>query len=279
MRRKMKTSSGWRSKRVWLLPTGGNAVERARLLVEIGTSYGTVWPPAKAEQAFSEAEQLAPTLYTAVLGLCRVAQSRGWPASVRQTNFAAAAFGPVAHDAACPRGHAVAAGTTQRSGIGVSGGARQQPDDDEALRYLISRRRAAGQIEDALQILAQLAAQRPDAQWPLRERLDILEGSGKHEDALQLVMAGLPQHVGDAEWFERRGRLQKRLSRTELAVGSFRRALELKPQNPALREYLQTIDPAARSAEDLQRQFQVDVDSLIKTAARHKARRQRPRPV
>ncbi|HNN51550.1 MAG TPA: DUF3857 domain-containing protein [Pseudomonadota bacterium] len=246
------------------LPTGGNAVERARLLVEIGTSYEQSGRLQKAEQAFSEAERLAPTLYTAVLGLCRVAQSRG-VASVGYKRISPLLLS--APSLTTLRAHAdmlSRLGRHKEAESAYQVVLRQQPDDDEALRYLISRRRAAGQIEDALQILAQLAAQRPDAQWPLRERLDILEGSGKHEDALQLVMAGLPQHVGDAEWFERRGRLQKRLSRTELAVGSFRRALELKPQNPALREYLQTIDPAARSAEDLQRQFQVDVDSLIK---------------
>ncbi len=246
------------------LRTGDSPCDKARLYVDLGTGYEQANRLQQAEQAFSEAERHCPTLYPAVLGLARLAQSRGLP-SVGYRRLSALLLS--APSLQTLRAHAdmlSRLGRHREAESAYQTILKQQVDDDEAQRYLISRRRAAGQIEEALALLAATQAQRPDAQWPLRERIDILEGAGQIESALQLVMGALPQLVGDAEWFERRGRLLHRLGRSELAVASYRRSLELKPQNPTLREYLRTIDPAARSADDLQRQFQVDVDALIK---------------
>jgi len=246
------------------LPGNDALIEKARLLVEHATASEQLGRLRPAEQAFAEAERLAPGLYTASLGLSRIAQSRGL-ASVGYKRIL-----PLLHSA--PSMLTLRAHADMLSRLGRHSEAEsayqtvltQQSDDDEALRYLIARRRAAGRIDEALGLLLQVQAQRPDVLWPLRERIDILEGSGQSESALQLIAGAMPQLIGDADWFERRGRVLRKLGRTELAVASYRRALELKPQNPALREYLQVLDPAARSAEDLQRRFQVNVEALLK---------------
>ncbi len=246
------------------LPAGDTPCEKARLFVDLATAYEQANRLQQSEQAFAEAEQHCPTLYTAVLGLSRIAQSRGL-ASVGYKRLSSLLLS--APSLQTLRAHAdmlSRLGRHREAESAYQTVLKQQQDDDEAQRYLISRRRAAGQIEEALALIGQAQAQRPDAQWPLRERIDILEATGQIESALQLVMGALPQLVGDADWFERRGRLLHRLGRSELAVASYRRSLELKPQNPSLREYLRTIDPAARSADDLQRQFQVDVETLLK---------------
>jgi hypothetical protein len=54
-----------------------------------------------------------------------------------------------------------------------------------------------------------------------------------------------------------------RLGRTELAAQAYRRALEIKPQNPSLRSYLQHLDPQAHSGDDLARGFRLDVPTLL----------------
>ena len=246
------------------LPGGDEAIERARLLVEQGTTYEQAGRLRLAEQAFGEAARLVPSLYTATLGLARLAQSRGLASVGYQRILPLLESAP---SMLTLRAHAELLsrlGRHREAEAGYQAMLQQQPDDDEALRYLISRRRAAGNIEEALTLLTRLQAVKPDYHFPLRERIDILEGSGQPEAALLLLSGAMSQLVGDADWFERRGRLQHKLGRTELAVASYRRTLELKPQNPPLREYLQVLDPQARSAEDLQRQFQVEVESLLK---------------
>ena len=246
------------------LPGNEEPDERARLLVEQGTECEQSSRLQRAEQMFTEAERLAPSLYTASLGLARIAQSRGMPSIGYKRMMSLVQSAP---SMLTLRAHAEMLARLGRQSEAESAYLailKQQPDDDEALRYLVARRRAAGKIEEAVALLQQLQSIKPDAFYPLRERLDILEGSGQTEAALQLISYAMPQLVGDAEWFERRGRVLTKLGRTELAVASYRRALELKPQNPTLREYLQVLDPAARSADDLQRQFQVDIDALLK---------------
>ncbi len=246
------------------LPGSDEPVERALLLVEHGTMLEQGSRLLLAEQAFAEAERLVPSLYTAQLGLARIAQSRGMPssgykriASLKDT-FPSMQMLQAYADVLARLGRQAEAESAYAVIL------KEQPDDDEALRYLISRRRAAGKMDEALQLIERLQKVKPDAHHPLRERLDILEGAGRYEEALVLVSGAMVQLVGDAEWYERRGRLLQRLGRIELAVASYRRALELKPQNPTLREYVQVLDPATRSAQDLQRQFQVDVETLLK---------------
>lgn len=246
------------------LPGTDDPVERARLLVAHGELLEQSSRLLQAEQAFAEALRLAPSLYTAQLGLARIAQSRGMPSVGLQQTAALMKGSPSMLTMQAHAELLTRMGRQSEAESAYEAILLHQPDDDEALRYLIARKRAAGKLDEALALLDRLQKVKPDAHHPLRERLDLLEGAGRYEEALTLISGAMVQLVGDAEWHERRGRVLQRLGRTELAVAAYRRSLELKPQNPTLREYVQVIDPAARSAEDLQRQFQVDVDALLK---------------
>ncbi|HMU38624.1 MAG TPA: DUF3857 domain-containing protein [Pseudomonadota bacterium] len=238
--------------------------EKARMWVEVGLMNERASRIEQANQAFSEAARLEPKLYTATLGMARLLQARGMPGLAVQKLRALAEGVPSVAALRAYADELSKVGRDREAHAVYQNILQIQPSDEESFRFLIARKRAAGQVEEALELLGKCAALRPDAQWPVREAIDLLEGAGQLEAALQKVLAAAPQFVGDAEWLERRGRLLLKLKRTELAVASFRRSLELKPQNPSLREYLQAIDPAARSAEDLQRKFQQDLDALLK---------------
>jgi tetratricopeptide (TPR) repeat protein len=139
------------------LPGGDEAIERARLLVEQGTTYEQAGRLRLAEQAFGEAARLVPSLYTATLGLARLAQSRGLASVGYQRILPLLESAP---SMLTLRAHAELLsrlGRHREAEAAYQAMLKQQPDDDEALRYLISRRRAAGNIEEALTLLTATA--------------------------------------------------------------------------------------------------------------------------
>lgn len=241
-----------------------DSTERARLLLEIGRIYDEGQRQRQAEEAFREAARLAPRLYRAQIALAQIQASRGLLAEaerlLREVQGRHPALRPLRAlaDVISRSGRAAEAAATWKRLLELS------RDDSEALRQLLADARARGDLDEALRWLDRVRELHPDDVWPQRERVELLEGAGRLEPALALVGDLLEQLGGDPDWHQLRGRLLVRLGRAELAVQSYRRALELKPQNPGLRQYLSWLDPQARSGDDLQRQFRVEVPKLLK---------------
>lgn len=242
---------------------GSADLSPALLSFELGRVYEEGQRQLQAEQAFRGALIVAPNLHGAVLSLAQIQASRGLLGLAEEMVRAEVERHPALR---LLRGYAE---LLERGGHHPEAEAVYTrlltlcSDDTEALRALLSRARARGETDKALQLIDRLAGARPELLTPLRERADVLEGASRIEPALAVVNAAMPQLAGDPDWHERRGRLLLRLGRSDLAVGAYRRSLELKPQNPALRKYLAMLDPQARSSEDLARAFRLDVPRLL----------------
>lgn len=250
------------------LPGEAEPEERARLLFELGRIYDEGQRQRQAEQAYAEAARLRPTLYPATLALAQLQARRG----LLSEAIRLAAELSEQHQALRVR-RALAdlldrAARHSESEAAYTAILAESRDDQDAQRQLLSRARARGEVDAALSWLDKIAAQRPEAVWVPRERIELMEGAGRFELALGVASAAMNQLGGDADWHQLRGRLLVALGRVELAVAEYKRALEIKPQNPSLRSYLQHLDPQSRSGDDLARSFRIDLPALL----------QKPRP-
>jgi len=245
------------------LSQSADPTERALLLLALGRVYSEGQRQLQAEQAYSEAVAQAPALYTAILGLAEIQAGRGLLGVAEQRVAAELSRHQALRllrsyaDLLLRSGHASEAEAVYRRILLASA------DDAEALRTLFGRARGRGDATAALDLLARLEQIQPEGVAALRDRVELLEGAGQYEPALTAINAALPQLGGDPDWHERRGRLLLRLGRSDLAVQAYRRALDLRPQNPTLRKYLSHLDPQSRAGEDLARSFRVDVAMLL----------------
>lgn len=245
----------------------GDACEKALLHVELGRIYSDGQRLLQAEQAYREAIEEVPGIYSAVLGLAEIQAGRGLLAIAEQRVAAELAGTPPRHqalrllhahaDLLSRQGRFTEAEAIYRRILTFSA------DDAEAQRMLLGRARARGDTQEALAWLDRIAETQPELVTAMRERVDLLDGSGQYEPALAAWNAAQLQLGGDPDWHERRGRLLLRLGHRDLAVQAYRRALELRPQNPTLRKYLAHLDPQTHSSEDLTRAFRVDVKALL----------------
>lgn len=241
----------------------GDPRERGLLLLALGRVYMEGQRQLQAEQSFAAAATETPALYAATLGLAEIQAGRGLLSiaeqlvAAEQPRHAALRILQAQADLLMRSGRFNESEKIYRQILDASA------DDLEALRTLFSRARTRGDVNGALEWLGRLEKVQPESVQVQRDRVEILEGAGQFEPALAVLNAALPQLGGDPDWNERRGRLLLRLGRSDLAVQAYRRALELKPQNPTLRKYLGYLDPQARSSEDLARAFRVDVASLL----------------
>jgi tetratricopeptide (TPR) repeat protein len=255
------------------LGAGFPARERARLLLALGRVYEEVHREHLAEAAYAQAHALDPALYTAAIHRAQLHASRGLHAE------AARVLAEIPDPAGVQGGKGTPlrllrerAALLHRRERGPEAEAAyaalltQQADDLEALRHLLDRRKARGQLAEALALLDRIVALRPElgASWTARERVELLEGAGRTAEALAALDRMLEVLPADAELLKLRGRLLLRLSRDEEARSALRRSLALRPQDPELRAYLAHLDPQARSGEDLARSYRLEVDPLRK---------------
>jgi tetratricopeptide (TPR) repeat protein len=245
------------------LPGDGEPDERARLLYELGRIYDEGQRQRQAEQAYAEAARLRSALYPATLALAQLQAHRG------VTSEAIRLVSGLHERHRALRVQRTLADLLGRAGRHAESEAlytallAQSQDDQDAMRQLLSRARARGDVDAALGWLSKLEALAPEAVWVVRERIELLEGAGRHELALAAASAAMTQLGGDADWHQLRGRLLVALGRTELAISEYQTALAIKPQNPSLRSYLQHLDPQARSGDDLARSFRLDLPALL----------------
>jgi cellulose synthase operon protein C len=140
------------------------------------------------------------------------------------------------------------------------------------LRDLASSARVRGDLRAAGALYAEAARWRPDLTTLAIDTATMLEGQGDLKGAGAVLAAASARLPGDAGLPEELGRLLARAGKTDAALAEMRRSLELRPQNPGLRRYLETLaavrkaKPESRSVEDLAAENAADGEALARDA-------------
>jgi len=136
-------------------------------------------------------------------------------------------------------------------------------DDANARAALVQILLDRDDLEGALRLLDEARALDPaDLSTRLREA-DLLAANGRDEEAEAAYAAALKIAPEEAEILERRGQARLRARRTAEALSDFQAALELKPQNPQLKELLRAIEPAR---EPFEKPYLLDARALLAKA-------------
>jgi tetratricopeptide (TPR) repeat protein/transglutaminase-like putative cysteine protease len=146
-----------------------------------------------------------------------------------------------------------------------------QRTDVGLLRDLAAAARARGDLAEAAHLYAEAARWRPDLVSLTLDQALVLEGSGDVAGARAVLDQASRRMPGEASLLDESGRLEARAGRIEAALANLRRALELRPQNPGLRRYLETLAAErkakreTRAVEDLASRNAVDGEALART--------------
>jgi len=92
---------------------------------------------------------------------------------------------------------------------------------------------ALGQPDQALRVQEEFAAAYPKQVYAtLQPRAEILASQGRNQQAQEIIALALEYKPWDAELWMYKGGLEEQAGQQAMAVKSFRRAVELAPQNP-----------------------------------------------
>ena len=253
------------------LPALSSAAERAHVLADIGALWRSQRRDEAAVAQWQKAVTLDPGCVPAQLALAR---------EERRASLAAAALArisslpeaaqrlPLVQDARADvlssLGRKRQAEEVQRAMLAG------QRTDIGLLREVAAAARARGDLGEAARLFAEAARWRPDLISLALDQAAVLEGSGNLVGARAVLTQASRRLPGDASLPEEIGRLEARAGRIEAALASLRRALELRPQNPGLRRYVETLAAErqakreARSVEDLASSNAVDGEALAR---------------
>ena len=139
-----------------------------------------------------------------------------------------------------------------------------------ALRDLATAVRMRGDLSEAARLYREAARWRPDLVSLVYDQATAHEGRGDVAAAragLQAAMVRLPDDAGLPEEL---GRLEARRGHVKAAAAAMRRSLDLRPQNPTLRRYMEALaaEPEstreARSVDELARANAADGEALAR---------------
>ncbi len=138
--------------------------------------------------------------------------------------------------------------------------------DDEGTRGLLAQLLVEkGDVEGALEILDGSVRLDPsDLSLRLR-KADLLASNGRLEEAEQAYADAVRICPDEAEGWERRGQARLRAGRQKDALADFQRALELRPQNPRLKELVRQLEP---ERERFETPYLYDARELVKSSGR-----------
>ncbi|HUK65801.1 MAG TPA: DUF3857 domain-containing protein [Anaeromyxobacteraceae bacterium] len=140
-------------------------------------------------------------------------------------------------------------------------------DDAGARSALVQILLERADLEGALRLLEEAQALDP-ADLASRLRLaDLLASNGRESEAEAVYAGALRIAPEEAEILERRGQARLRAHRTQEALADFQAALELRPQNPQLKELVHAIEPAR---EPFEKPYLLDARALEAEAAQAK---------
>jgi cellulose synthase operon protein C len=125
-----------------------------------------------------------------------------------------------------------------------------QRTDTSTLRDLANAARGRGDLKAAADYFAEAARWRPDLTSLVFDQAAMLEGQGDFEAAREVFRSAMQRLPDDASLLEELGRLEARTGHVQDAVASMRRSLELRPQNPGLRRYLEALAAGSKKQRE-----------------------------
>jgi transglutaminase-like putative cysteine protease/tetratricopeptide (TPR) repeat protein len=253
------------------LPALTRAKDRARALAQIGRLWRSQRRDDAATARWKQAIALDASCVQAQLALAREEQDAGLSASalarvstlpedVRKLSLVQDALADILRTLGRPMEADAAVGgiyEVRRSDVGV-------------LRELAFGARRRGDLAEAARWQGEALRWRPDLTALVFDQASVLEGrsdvSGARS-ALSKAIARLPDDPGLPDEL---GRLEARAGRFEAAIANMRRSLELRPQNPGLRRYVDALIAAqrakreTRSIDDLASENAADGEALAR---------------
>jgi tetratricopeptide (TPR) repeat protein/transglutaminase-like putative cysteine protease len=139
---------------------------------------------------------------------------------------------------------------------------RRYPGSAILARQQAERRMNLGRTEEALKSLAGLQGAQPTDASLAAEMQEGLLRLGKAEEAVAIARARVKLVPGLPDTHRTLARLEEARGDLPAAIQSVRRSLELRPQQPDLRDFLATLDTGAR--DDLLARYPVDLEGLAK---------------
>lgn len=138
-------------------------------------------------------------------------------------------------------------------------------NDVEILRDLAQAARSRGDLTQAARLNEEASRWRPDLEFLALDQARLLEGRGDGR-AAETVLRQLAERLPDeARAHEELGRFLARVGRPSEAVTALRHALELRPQQPALRRYTEWLSGQGtnrNSTQDLAREYAADAETV-----------------
>jgi len=144
---------------------------------------------------------------------------------------------------------------------------RNRRSDVGVLRTLAAAARKRGDSKETARLFGEAQRWRPDLTGLVFDQAEALEGQGDVAAACEGVRKAIARLPDDAGLYEELGRLEARAGQNDAAVAAMRRSLELRPQNPTLRRYMQVLAEATKtalSADDLVAEFAADGEALAR---------------
>jgi transglutaminase-like putative cysteine protease/tetratricopeptide (TPR) repeat protein len=255
------------------LPALANAEARAAALAEIGRLWRSQHRDDEAVARWQQAIALDGHCIKAQLALAREEQHAGMAASAltRLSTLPEDAHRlPLVQDVLADTLHALGRRAESEAVVRAIAGVRRS--DSSVLRDLAEAARMRGNLPEAARLFGEALRWRPDVTAYVFDQARALEGNGDVAGARAVLRKALARLPDDAGVADELGRLEARAGRIEDAIASMRRSLELRPQNPNLRRYVETLAAAqkakqeSRSVDDLASENAADGEAVARVA-------------
>ncbi len=135
-------------------------------------------------------------------------------------------------------------------------------DDEQTRGALAQLLVEKGDVEGALELLGASLRLDPSDLFLRLRKADLLASNGRFEEAEGAYADVLRICPEEAEGWERRGQARLRAGRQRDALADFQRALELRPQNPRLKELVRQLEP---ERERFEAPYLYDAQKLAKS--------------
>ncbi len=200
--------------------------------------------PQEAVRLMEPVVAAAPGWVAARLTLATAREAAGQGARATAERLALAERTPATNPAAAAAaGAARRLGRTARAADLYRTALALQVDDGATRGSLASLLLATGDLAGSVALATEALRLDPADQGTRLRLADLLAANGRAEEAEAAFADALRLCPEDADAWERRGRVRLAAGRQAEALADLERALELKPQSPALKELVRSLEP------------------------------------
>jgi transglutaminase-like putative cysteine protease/tetratricopeptide (TPR) repeat protein len=253
------------------LPALAGDEARASALAEIGRLWRSQRRDDAAASRWRQAIALDPNCVQAQLALSREEQDAGMAASALARLSALPEDTrrlPIVQDALADVLGTLGRPADSDAAVRAIHGVRRS--DIGVLRELAAAARRRGDLAEVARFDGEALRWRPDLTALVFDQASALESSGDVTGARSVLSKAIVRLPDEPGLPDELGRLEARAGQFGDALASMRRALELRPQNPGLRRYMEALLAAqkakhdARSVDDLVSEFAADGEALAR---------------